>query len=465
MRKGLIVIVVLAVLGAAGWFIYQRFQAQARITAAPNWEVLDVRRGDISASVSATGDVLPEREANLAFESAGAIRAVDVAVGDRVEAGQVLAQLDTVDVELAIRQAEVGLRTTLAQLRQLQEPPSASDLAAAEAALASAQVAYQDLLAGADADQLASARASVEQARVQLEQAQQAYDQVKDRPEVGLLPQSLQLQQATIAYETAQAQYRVATKNATAAQVAQAQSAIAQAQAGLDRLRKAPSAEQIEIAQASVDQAQITLEQAQNRLADSRIAAPWPGIITTVNAVAGTLAQPAVPAFQIADDSQFHLSVEVDEVDIAGIQPGQPVTIEIDALPDTPLAGQVQSISPAALNTPTGGVAYLVRIDIAPTDAPLRTGMSATATIVSNTRNDVLLIPNRAVQLERETGRTFVERLTADPQAEPQRVEVRLGLRNDVEAEVRDGLEEGDQLAIRTRSGLEQLQQSFGGSQ
>ncbi len=92
---------------------------------------------------------------------------------------------------------------------------------------------------------------------------------MKDRPDVGLLPQSLQLQQATIAYETAQAQYRVATKNATAAQVAQAQSAIAQAQAGLDRLRKAPSAEQIEIAQASVDQAQITLEQAQNRLADT----------------------------------------------------------------------------------------------------------------------------------------------------------------------------------------------------
>ncbi len=86
-------------------------------------------------------------------------------------------------------------------------------------------------------------------------------------------------------------------------------------------------------------------------------------------------------------------------------QPGQPVTIEIDALPDTPLAGQVQSISPAALNTPTGGVSYKVRIDIDPTDAPLRTGMSATATILGSTRDNVLLVPNRAVQIERETGR------------------------------------------------------------
>jgi HlyD family secretion protein len=364
------------------------------------------------------------------------------------------------DLELAVRQAEVGLRQAEAQLRQLDAPPGASDVAAAEAALASAQAGYQELLKGTDADQLASANAQVEQARVQLEQAQQAYDRIKDRPDAGLMPQALQLQQATIAFETAQAQYRVATKGANTAQLAQARAQIAQAQASLDRLREGPKAEQVEIAQAGVDQAQIALEQARNRLDDAQIIAPWAGIVTRVNIVPGAFAQPAAPAIEMADDGQFHLSVEVDEVDIAGIREGQPVSIEVDALPESVLTGRVASIAPAGRNTPTGGVAYDVRIDFDPSDAPLRAGMSATATIISSTRENVLLIPNRSVQLERETGRTFVERL-ADGQ--PQRVEVRLGLRNEQLAEVREGLADNDQLAIRSRSSLEQLQQSFGG--
>ncbi len=460
MRRGLIILVIIAGLAAAGWYGYRQFQQRVQAAQEPSWETIDVSRGDISAAVSATGEMLPEREANLTFQLSGFINELPVEVGDRVQAGDVLAQLDATDLELAVRQAEVSLRTAQAQLRQLQVLPSESDVAAAEAALASAKAAYQELLKGADADQLAAARAQVEQARVQLEQAQQAYDRVKDRPEIGLLPQSVQLQQATIGLETAEAQYRVAAKNANQAQLAQAQAQIAQAQASLDRLKQGPQAEQVEIAQAGVDQAEIALEQAKNRLEDTRILAPWPGIVTAVNVVEGTLAQPGAPAILIADDGKFHLNVEVDEVDIAGIAEGQPVTIEIDALADQVFAGEVQSVAPAARVMPTGGVAYDVRIDITPGDAPLRSGMSATATIISSTRNDALLIPNRAVQLERETGRTFVERLV---NGEPQKTEVRLGLRDDQQAEVREGLEEGDQLAIRTRSSLERLQQTFGG--
>jgi HlyD family secretion protein len=406
--------------------------------------------------------VLPEREASLAFQTGGFISVVPVEVGDQVEAGQTLAQVDTSDLELAVRQAEVSVRTAEAQLRQLQAPPSASDVAAAEAALASAKVAYRELLKGSDADQLAAARSQVDQARVQLEQAQAAYDQVKGRPEVALLPQSVQLQQATIAFEAAQAQYRVAAKSANEAQLAQAEAQIAQAQASLDRLREGPQAEQVEIAEAAVDQAKIALQQAQNRLEDARIVAPWPAIVTAVNVVEGALTQPGTPAIQISDNSRYHLNVEVDEVDIAGIEAGQPVTIEIDALPERIIEGNVQSVAPAARIAPTGGVSYDVRIDIDPQDAPLRSGMSATAAIVSNTRAAALLIPNRAVQLERESGRTFVERLV---NGEPQKTEVRLGLRDDQRAEVRDGLEQGDQLAIRTRSSLERLQQTFGNQQ
>ncbi len=459
MRKFLVAVLVLAVLGAGGWFVYQQFN-QAQAAEAPAWDVVKVERGNIAATVSATGAVLAEREANLAFQSTGTIEEVAIAVGEPVTAGQVLARLDTTDLDLAIRQAEIGVRQAQAQFDQLQDGPSDSDLAAAQAALASAQEAYQQLLKGVDQDQFAAARAQVEQARVQLDQAQQAYDKVKDRPDVGMLPQSLQLQQATINYEAAEAQYRVTTKGSTPAQLAQAQAQIAQAQASLDRLTQGPSQAQLDVAQAGVDQAELALEQARRRLDNAVLTAPWDSVVTVVNVVPGTLAQPGTPAFQLADTTRFHLDVQVDEIDVAAIAPDQEVAIEIDALPDQTLAGKVARVAPSSNTLATGGVTYSVRIDIDDPDVPLRVGMSATATIIASTREDVLLIPNRAVQVERESGRTFVERLTGD---EPQKVEVRLGLRDDARVEVREGLDEGDTLAIRTVSTLERLQETFGG--
>ena len=466
MRKVWIVAVIAAAVTVVGCSGPQSASGIRRIFGGsgaanePDYEVVVVKRGNIASTVSATGTVLPEREAGLSFQLSGTIADVPVELGDEVEAGQLLAQLDTTDLDLALRQADIALRQAQSQARQLDESPSASDVAAAEAALASAQAAYQELLKGSDKDQLAAARASVEQARVTLEQAQQAYDKIKDVPGAGMLPQSQQLQQATINYETAQAQYRVTARGANQAQVAQAQAQIAQAQAALDKLRKGATKEQKEIAQASVDQAQVAQEQAQRRLANTRLTAPWSGVLTAVNAVQGTLAQPGAPAFQLADLSRFHIDVQADEVDIATLAEGQPVTIEVDALPDQKLTGTVSRIAPTAQTGATTGTTYQVRIDIDPTDLPLRAGMSATATITSSARDNVLLVPNRAVQRNRETGKTFVERLV---QGVPQQVEIRLGLRDEQQTEVRAGLEEGDQLAIRKVTSLQQLQQSFSG--
>jgi HlyD family secretion protein len=466
MRKVWIVVLIVTATAVAGCSAVQGAAGPRRLfggggaPAEPDYEVVAVKRGNIASTVSATGTVLPERDAALAFQLSGAIADVPVELGDAVETGQLLAQLDTTDLDLALRQAEIALRQAKSQMRQLDEGPSASDLAAAEAALASAQAAYQQLLRGSDKDQLAAARASVEQARVALEQAQQAYDKIKDAPGAGMFPQSQQLQQATINYETAQAQYRVTARGANQAQLAQAQAQIAQAQAALDKLKKGATVEQKEIAQASVDQAQVALEQARRRLANARVNAPWPGVLTAVNAVQGALAQPGAPAFQLADLSRFHIDVQVDEVDIANLAEGQPVTIEVDALPEQKLTGTVGRIAPTAQASATTGTTYNVRIDIDPSDLPLLAGMSATATITSSARDNVLLVPNRAVQRNRETGQTFVERLA---QGGPQQVEIRLGLRDEQQSEVRAGLEEGDQLAIRKISSLQQLQQSFSG--
>ncbi len=208
MRRALVIVIGLAVVVAASWIGYEQL-GKGKAQAAPDYETVNVAHGDISSTVSATGSVLPEREANLNFQGTGSVAKVAVKVGDQVKGGQVLAGLDTTDLDLAVRQAEIALRQAEAQLKQLNEGPDASDLAAAVAAIDSAKAAYAQVLKGSDKDQLAAASAQVEQARVSLEQAQQAYDKIKDQPNAGMFPQSLQLQQATINYDTAQANYRV----------------------------------------------------------------------------------------------------------------------------------------------------------------------------------------------------------------------------------------------------------------
>ncbi len=441
MRRVVLIVLILAAVSAASWFGYQRFGG-AKAAATPDYEVLPVTRGNITATVSATGAILPERQVNLSFQTAGTVARVHVQTGDRVKTGQLLAELDTRDLDLVLRQSQISLRTAQTQLAQVKASANASDLTAAQAALASAQAAYQQLLRGADTDQFAAARASVEQARVSLEQAQQAYDKIKDMPNAGMFPQALQLQQATIAYETAQAQYRVTTRAATESQLAASQAQIAQAQSSLDRLVRGPSKEQVDIAQAAVDQAQLALEQAQRRLDAARLTAPWDGVVTVVNLVEGGPSTSVQPPVQVADQSQYRLNVQVDEVDIANIAVDQPVAIELDALPNEKLAGYVAKVAPAATTDASGATSYQVTIRLNQNDGRVRSGMSATAEIVSSARKDVLLIPNRAVQFERETGKTFVEKQVGET---TQRIEVRLGVRDEQQSEVRDGLTDGDQ--------------------
>ena len=133
--------------------------------------------------------------------------------------------------------------------------------------------------------------------------------------------------------------------------------------------------------------------------------APWDGVVTAVNIVEGTLAAPSTPAIQLADNSRYHIDVQVDEADIASIAENQPVEIELDALPAQKLGGHVDRVAPSATASANGVIAYPGHgLRSIPTDTPLRSGMSATSTITSDSRTNVLLIPNRAVQIERESG-------------------------------------------------------------
>lgn len=490
MRKWLIIVIGLIVVGAAGWFGYQYYWLPRQAAAQkPTYETFGVRRDTIASTVSATGNIEPEAQISLSFRSAGGrVDKVLVSSGQPVQKGQLLATLETTDLTLALAQAKISLQISQAQLDKLQTPPTENDLAAAQAAvqvaqtsvagaeatLNSAQASYRQLLASTSPEQQTVNEAQVRQAQANVVQAQHAYNDVKDQPNVGALPQSAQLEQATLSLEVARAQATLADRGPDQAQVASALNQIAQAQVSvrqaqsnvitarnnLQTLLDGPKKADVAIAQAQVRQAQLSQLQAENNLVNAQLVASQAGVISQVNIRQGELAGGALAPIILTDLTSFHMKVLVDEIDVRQVQVGQNVRLSVDALPDTSITGKVTGISPTANNV-NGVIAYEVNIVPDATKAPLRAGMSATAVITTAQVNNVVLLPNRFIQIDRETKQAFVYKMVND---QPVLQEIQLGLRNDTDSQIIAGLTDGDKVALVTTSGAERLRGAiFGG--
>jgi len=471
MRRILIVLIVVAIVGVVGVWVYRNYYAQAQEPEVEREEAV-VEAGTLTSLVNATGTILPEKQTTLTFKTAGRVARVLVEEGQVVQAGEELARLEDDDLEfalaqarLAVTQGELALASAQAQLLRAQRPAADYDLAAAEAALESAKATYRKLLAGPSEEEIQVARANLDQARVSLDQAQAAYDQVADRPDVALLPQATQLQQATIAYNVAKANFELAMRGPSEAELASARSAIEQAQASLKRLQEGPSDEDllvaqlaVEQAQASLDQARLSLVQAEHNLETTVLTAPHDGTITLVSVKEGEMSS-GQPAFVLTDLSGYHVDVTVDEIDIGRLQEGQAVTITLDALPGERLGGHVDRIAETA-QLDSGVVTYKVTVNLRPDPAPLRAGMTANVDIVTERREDVLLVPNRFVRIDRATGQAFVDKAVGEG---IQSVEIQIGLRDESYSEVLAGLEEGDVVVLIKQSSREQLQRAMMG--
>lgn len=488
MRKWIVGLLVVGLLAVGGWYAYQTWWLPQQAAAQqPTYTTTPVRRGQIEATVNATGAIAPEAEVALSFRGAGRVQKVLVNEGQSVEEGQVLAELDTTDLTLALAQSRVSQEIAAAQLAKLETPPAENDVLAAQAAIEVAQAAvagadagisaaranYSQLFVPVSADQRQVNEANMRQAQVNLAQAQSAYDRVKDQPNIGELPQSQQLQSATLAYELARAQAALTDEGPNNAQVTTALNQIAQgelqlrqaqanlitAQNNLDTLLEGPSNEDLAIARAQVQQAQLSTLQAENSLANAQIVAPFSGVVSTVLVKPGEL-YGAGPAINMADLDAFHMDVFVDEVDVRDVAVGQPVLLRVDAFPDREFTGVVTEVSPTSQNV-AGTTAYAVTIVPDPTEMPLRAGMSATAVITIDRIDGAILVPNRYITLNRETGEATVYKMI---NGVPALQQIELGLRNEAESQVLAGLDEGDEVVLVTTSGMEQLMNVFQGN-
>ncbi len=445
---GLGVVIVAGVIGGGLWLRRQRLTAE---TAQEALRTATVQRGTLELTVLASGNVIAEQDCNLSFEMPGQVISLTVDVGDRVHAGQALAKLDDTSLVRAVRQAELALDEAQLNLTTLTKPPDEEDIALAKLAV---QSAAQSMAAAKQSEQAAQVQGSqnVQQAQDALADVKQMYDDVRQRIDQYHLPDAYAAG-ATAAYMETEGNVGV-TQVKAAQQVQQAKSQwftaynnYRQAVQKLESLQEGPDEDQVQQAQLQVEQAQLSLEQAKLNAAKAVLIAPCDGVVTEVNLQEGLMAPSGEAAISLMNDAQFYADVTVDETDIASVAVGQPVSVTVDAYPNSSLSGVVERISllPVA---GLGTVAYPVRVRLLPQQTvTLREGMNAEVTIHTERRENVLLIPNWAVRTDQETGQVYTYVIPGND-LPPERHEITIGGRNEMSTEVRSGLQEGQTVAL-----------------
>jgi HlyD family secretion protein len=430
--------------------------------------------GDLTVTVSASGTISPARQVPLVFEVAAPVIEVLVKTGDVVQAGDVLARLDPTDYEAVVNDAQIALEARQLAFDALIAPPREVDLAVAEASLEAAQASYNAAVSTApSAEQVEIARLQSEIARNQLWQTQLQADPIIDLDTITFPPDlPPEIQQAIIdAISALNAQNRaqfttgldsleygiqIADANYASAQsqgpdlgsVNSAYAGVIQSQIALDRLTNGAPASDIERAEIDLQTAQLAYDQAAAALASTALVAPFSGVIAENNLIVGQLPSTSQVAILLMDTDSYFIELPIDETDIVKVQEGQTASLVLDALPEESITGKVSRVSV----TPTrigDLVTYLARVEVDATDAPIRVGMSATARITLQQLDDVLIVRNRFIRIDRATQQAFVT-IEESPGVYTE-IPVTLGLRNETFSQITSGLEAGQKLVLLPR--------------
>ena len=331
-----------------------------------------------TSSMTYNGEIMAESVVPVVAQAAGQIQEVKIEVGDSVVKGDLVARIDSTVAEAQRAQAQAALELTQSQLELAKTQPKKTDLDAAQAAVSAARAAYNRALGGATEEEKRMALAQLRQAEAAVSVYQGQYDRIAGNPYAGMMLESLQLQQATLAKEAAQAQYEKVLKGATADQIAAAYAALTGAESQLARLQRGAEPAQIKAAEAGVRQAEAAVYLAQLQLDKTNVEAPADGFIYKLDAVEGGMAGPGTAlAVIFSDDAK--IVIQVEESRFGDVAVGQPVTIRVDAYPDRSFEGEISEIAPTfdyATRT--------VQVTVRPTGdaaADLKPGMFATVTL------------------------------------------------------------------------------------
>lgn len=453
MKKFLLVVLVITVLGGAAFFYFNGQAVKAQTSS--NYQTQKLVQGDLTATVGATGTVRTNQTTTVNWQIGGRIGKIMVKEGDQVTKDQVLAELDPASLPQNIILAKSDLVTAQRNLDNLQK--SGTSRTQAQKALADAQKALQDAkndrygknLARVSKTTIDQKSADLVIAKDRLERAKDTYEKFETKPEDDVNRANAFSALASAQAKVDQINYDLAwlLSLPDTTEVAQADAAVAVAEAKLadaqrewDRLKNGTDPQDILAAQAKVESIQATLAQ-------NQIKAPINGTVTDIKSMIGDQVNAGTISFRIDDLTRYLVDVSITEVDINRIKVGQSVKLTFDAITGKEYQGKVVDVSSFGTST-SGVVNFLVTVELSNPDKDVRAGMTAAVNLTVEQLTNVLLVPNRAVRLQ--DGKRIVYILEA---GQLKTVEITLGASAEQTTQILNGdLKAGDEVVLNPPS-------------
>ena len=479
---GLVVVVVII----AGYFYF--FKAKK-----PNYEIVVAKKGTVIQEVSVTGKVKPAENVDLAFEKTGKVAWVNAKVGDKVFIGQTLitlvngdiaAQLDQAKASVAEQKAKldelkIGTRPEEIQIQQVKVDNARNDL------IDKIQEAYtqSDDAIRNKVDQVFSnprtvnpqlnyylntesvLKTDIEWRRFLVENILNSWKSSLDinvtavktnLDEIKLFLDKMalavnnagansSLSQTTLDtwksnISTARTNVNTAIENLSSSE---STLAVEENQLSLEKAGNTP--EQIANQEAKLEQAEANVKNFQAQLAKTVLWAPINGIVTKQDAKNGEIVAADSPVVSIISESQFEIEANVPEADIAKVKVGDSAKITLDAYGgDTFFDVNVAKIDPG--ETIIEGVAtYKTTFQFTKEDHRIKSGMTANIDILTDKRENVINIPQRAVVSQNKDKIVKI----LDENGNSKEVKVKVGLRgSDGNIEILEGVGEGDKIVL-----------------
>ncbi len=454
----------LLVLIAAGGFAYYRLvylPAQTAAAETSTMQTATARQGELVIYASGTGTLISADETDLAFKTGGEVSKINVAVGDTVKAGDLLAEVDDTDAQLALTQAKRSLR-------ELTSPTAVASaltsLADAKTAVASAYNHLQYVISPNVVyweEQASRAQTAVDEAQKAVDAApadtalQDALKKAKDtltymQDKVSgawLSYQSSYVPNHFTVFDRSTGKKSVSAPSdaeilTARAELASAQAAQQEAQYLYDALTGVTVPEDATgSGLTDLEQAQSDLEAAQADLDGTKLYASISGTVMSIDITQGSTATSGTAAITVADLTHPSLDLYLDESDWDNVKVGYPVEVTFDILPEKTFNGEVTQVDPG-LYTSNGSsavhaVVKLTGIDPATFNLPL--GTSASVDVIGGRAENAVLVPVEALHQAGDQYTVFVME-----NGTPTLRVVEVGLQDSLYAQITSGLNAGD---------------------
>jgi HlyD family secretion protein len=389
-RRIIIATIALLVLIGGGYGVYAALRPSHDIDPS---KLAGVERGDLARVVVATGKIQPLSKVEVKSKASGMVKKLYVDYDDKVKEGQTLMELDKVQLQAVVREAQANYQAALdsskAQLERNKVDAEGPDVPFLKLNMDRAEKMYKD----------------------------------------GVMSKSF-VEDAEKNYQLALNKQMSAQRNLTVSQAEIAKS------------------------EAQVSQAKAALENAEEDLRNSTIVSPINGLVLSRDVSVGDgvssiliLGSQATLVMTLGDTSEVYVQGKVDEADIGKVYLGQPARIVVESFKDKKFTGKVTRISPFGKEK-DNVTTFEVRVSISNPGGELKANMSANAEIVLEEKKNVLMVPEASLIYDKDRSAS-VE--LPDPKAENGRkkIPVKIGISNGVKTEIVSGLNEKQQVVLQ----------------